>query len=190
GWGRARLIALRNCRPALSTKREKRNKTRARQVLSLATRRVLRRCEREKHAPKSYSIQKCRIASRTPDGNSNGTALTPCDRRIGHRCYSLLASEDSSCPRISMVRVAGKLPRLRLYDTSAVSVDGIGNRWLCPQSAVTFSQRAALSDAKSASRLKARLRPANYMGCGMQEPSECVIPVASMASAACAGSGG
>src|SRR5437667_2264382 len=84
---------------------------------------------------------------------------------LGIAVTACLPPKTAHAQEYPLVRVAGKLPRLRLYDTSAVSVDGIENRWLCPHSAVTFSQRAALSDAKSASRLKARLRPANYMCC-------------------------
>src|SRR5258707_9966527 len=69
---------------------------------------------REKHAPKSYPIQKCEVVSQTPDRNFGGTMFTSCGRRIGDCCYSFLAPRNWARPGISVVRVAGKLSLLLL----------------------------------------------------------------------------
>ncbi len=88
---------------------------------------------REKHAPKSYPIQKCEVVSQTPDRNSNGATFTPCGRRIGHGCFSFLVARDCLCPGISVVRVAGKLSLLlRQWTASGIGGCALNPRLLFP----------------------------------------------------------
>jgi hypothetical protein len=96
---------------------------------------------REKHG--AYSIQKRKIASRTPDRNFGGTIFTPCGRRIGDRCYCFLLPRDCARPGTSVVRVAGKLSLLLLQNSGAMSVDGLWHRRLRAESAFTFPEQAA-----------------------------------------------
>jgi hypothetical protein len=109
----ARFIAPAQSLQCSVNKERSWNKTLSRQVLSLAERSHFVSM-REIHAPKSYPIQNRRVVLRTPDRNSNGTTFTPSGRRIGDRCYGFLVPRDCSCPGISVVPVAGKLPLLLL----------------------------------------------------------------------------
>ena len=123
-------------------KERNRNKARSRQVFSLATRSRFASM-RERHAPKSSSIQSRQVVLRPSNRNSNDSTFTPCGRRIGDRCCSFLAPGDCSCRGISVVRVAGKLSLLLLQNSGAMSVAGLRHRRLRVESAFTFPEQTA-----------------------------------------------
>jgi len=120
--------------------RESWNKTFPQQVFSLAARSRFVPMREKEHAPELHSAQKRQVAA-TRDRNSNGKTLAPCGSRIWPGCF--LVPKVCSRSGISMVRVARRLPLLLLQNTGAMSVDSIGHRRLCFESAFAFPEQAA-----------------------------------------------
>jgi hypothetical protein len=72
-----------------------------------------RRCRCEKPCVKIAR----QVVLATSDWNSNGTTWAHCSFRIKYGCFSFIAPRNGPRSGISVVRVAGRLPRLRLYNT-------------------------------------------------------------------------
>jgi hypothetical protein len=95
----------------------------------------------EQHASESYPIQKRQVASAIPGQSSNGGTFAPRSCRAGHRRFADAC--DGSRPGISVVPVTRGLSPLLLQDAAAMSVDCIGQRRLCLESALAIPGKAA-----------------------------------------------